>query len=120
MAQTYVLGGFGREGDGEAEKDWLASKIKDLHGNLESVYFKGGEYKGLLFAKFKNAETACSTMEAFEKSKPKFDDNEIWCKPETPVERRAVRGLLLCLRWMLGEWGFNTKKQSKPTSKPLQ
>ena len=48
-------------------------------------------------------------MDAIEKSKPEFGGKEIWCKPEPPVEVRAVRGLLLVFRWQLGEWGFNKK-----------
>ena len=109
MAQTYVVGGFGREGNGEPELEWVSSKIKSFNVDPESVYFKGDELKDLLFAKFENEAEACKTMDAIEKSKPEIGGKEIWCKPESPVEVRAVRGLLLGLRWQLGEWGFNKK-----------
>ena len=58
-------------------------------------------------------------MDAIEKSKPEFGGKEIWCKLESPVEVRAVRGLLLGLRWQLGEWGLN-KKAIKVEDHPLR
>lgn len=112
MAQTYVVGGFARESSGDPEVEWLVSKIKNLNVDPESVYFKGDEFKGLLFAKFHSAEIARKTMETIGKSKPNFSDKEIWFKQESPVEVRAVRNFLLGLRWQLGEWD-STKKPIK-------
>ena len=105
MAQTLVFGGFCRESDGQAEVDWLTSKIKEMSVSIpESIYYKGDEFKGLLFAKLQDAEAASKTMDDIKKNKTKFGDKDIWYKPDSPVEVRVVRSLLLGLRWQLGEW----------------
>ena len=80
-----MFGGFGRESDGQAEVDWLASKINELSVSIpESIYYKGDELKGLLSANFKDAEAASKTMDDIKKNKPKFGDKEIWYKPGSP------------------------------------
>ena len=104
MAQTFMFGGFTREGDAQTKIDWLERSIKEVGvGEPESTYFKGDEFKGRLFARLRNAEAANKVLEAINKSKPQFDNNEIWCKPDAPVEVRVVRSVLLGLRWQLGE-----------------
>ena len=43
----------------------------------------------------------------------KHRDCEIWSKPDAPVEVRAIRSLLLGLRWQLHEWESFDKKVIK-------
>ena len=104
MAQTIVFGGFSREGDGQDEIEWLEKKLKEKQTDpLDSIYFKGDEFKGLLFVKFCNAEVASKAIDIISKSKLAYGDGDISCKPEAPVEIRAVRSLLLGLRWQLNK-----------------
>ena len=63
----------------------------------------------MLFAKFENVEIASKALSEMTKKVNKFNDNELWCKPDAPVEVRVVRSVLLGLRWQLGEWGFSKK-----------
>jgi hypothetical protein len=112
MSQTVVFEGFGRDGDGQGEMDWLAAKFEELSVKPDATFFKG-EFKGMLWARFTNAEVASRTNEKVNKSKLKYKGLEISCKPDAPVEVRAVRSLLLGIRWQLHEWGSLDKKVIK-------
>ena len=111
MARTAVFGGFGGDGGGQREIDWLTTKLKEMNMDpAETPYFKGDTFKGLLFAKFRDAEMATKAIDMINKNKLKHGENDIRCKPDAPVEVRAIRSLLLGLRWQLNEWGSISKK----------
>ena len=78
-------------------------------GALDVTYFKGDEFRGMLYASFKTAEAANTAIEIISKRKLVHKDTEVRCWADASVEERTVRGLLLGLRWQLGEWGFNKK-----------
>jgi hypothetical protein len=110
LAPTLFFGGFGVESGGQPALDWVDAQIKETKMAVpESIYFKGGDFKGYVIAKFRNGEDAKKTMDAINKNQLKFEGHEVRCKPDAPVHVRVVRSLLLGLRWQLGEWGFNKK-----------
>ena len=76
----------------------------------ETPYFKGDKFKSLLFAKFRNTEVATEAIDMVNKSNLKHGEGDIRCKPDAPVEVRAIRSLLLGLHWRLNEWGSISKK----------
>jgi hypothetical protein len=111
MTQTVVFGGFGREGDGKDEIDWLTAKLMEVKVEApETTYFKGDEFKGRLYARFINVEVASRAIDMISKSKPMYKESEIWCKHDAPVEVRVIRSLLLGIRWQLNKWGAIDKK----------
>ena len=77
-------------------------KLKELHlrAALE-IYHKGDDFKGLMFARFKNAEVVTNVADAIGKQKAKVGNAEVWCKPDRPIEIRSPLSLLLSLRWQL-------------------
>ena len=79
----------------------------------EDTYFNGDDFKGLRFSKFTTVERANNMIGIINKNKPKYKDSEISGKPDAPVEVRAVRSLLLGIRWQLNEWGSFDKKAIK-------
>ena len=88
----------------------MTGKLKEMNaGPLEASYYIGEKFKGLICARFTSAEVASVAIDMIGKSKPKYEDIEIRCWADAPVEVRAARGLLLGLRWQLGEWGLNNK-----------
>jgi hypothetical protein len=74
-----------------------------------ATFFKGADFKGMLFCKFKKAEEATKALNVLNKAKLDYEGHEIRCKPDAPIEERVPLSLLLGLRWQLGEWGFNKK-----------
>ena len=62
---------------------------------------------------------ASKAIDIINKSKLAYGDGDISCKPEAPVEIRAVRSLLLGLCWQVNEWGSLCRKVNRvgiPTS----
>ena len=89
-AQTLVFGGLVQGGDGKKEMDWLAGSMKEMNiGTVDTTYFKGEEFKGMLYARFKIIEAANAAMEVIAKRKLFYEDAEIRCWADAPVEVRA-------------------------------
>ena len=110
LAQTLMFGGFGQGSSGEAEINWLAEKLKEMKAEpAKTTYYKGDNFKGILFAKFGGAEVAAKAVDIVAKKKLVHEECDIQCQPEAPVEVRAIRTLLLGLRRQLNEWGSLNK-----------
>ena len=76
--QTAAFGEFGRDGDGKDEIDWLTAKLKEVKAEApETTYFKGDEFKDLLYARFINVEVASRTIDLINKVKPMYKENKI-------------------------------------------
>jgi hypothetical protein len=105
MVQTVFVGGFDPESDGQPEIDCLEARLKDMGmGRHETIYHKGDEFKGHLFVKFCNAETASKVVDSMGRKTEKHNNREIWSKIDAPVEVRVLRSVLLGLRWQLNDW----------------
>jgi archaellum component FlaC len=104
-SDTIVFGGFEKEFRQTAE-DWIVRKLKELRlPTALDIYHKGDEFKGLIFARFANAEVATNVVDYMGKKKATIGNSEVWCKPDRPIEIRAPLSLLLSLRRQLIQWG---------------
>ena len=56
-----------------------------------NTYFKG-DFRGILWPpKFRNVEAASTSIDLFQKLKPKYKDNETSCEPNAQVEALDIR-----------------------------
>jgi len=121
---TMVVGGVGTNGDGDQAMDWLGSQIQAIQiRSPEDIYFKGDDFKGMLFCKFDQPEAAEKAIKELSKRKPEFKAGgsvfKPWFKQDVPISERAPLSFLLGLRWQLGEWGTYDKKIIKVDEKEL-
>ena len=111
-----MIGGLGTADDEEAATEWLIKRIEAL--KLEppkDIYYKGDNFKGMLFCKFGKPETADNAISALNGSNPEFSANDSkfkpWFKHDLSFKERAPLSFLLGLglRLQLGEWGGNKR-----------
>ena len=109
---SVVVGGLGQNCE-EANR-WLFEQLKrfELTAPLDT-YYKGDDFKGMLFCKFPNPQAATTAIETFNSKAIKFKDQPVWCKHDLPLEPRTCRSFLLGLRRLLIKWECFAKKQIK-------
>ena len=108
-SSTLLFGGLQDKTFSDAEK-WIKDKIKD--NNLEepsSVYHKGDDFNGIVFAKF-TSEKVTEDIARHISIKLKESEEKIWCKKDLPLEKRVPLSFLLGLRRQLIDWGFARSK----------
>ena len=106
MTITAVIGGFKQiESFGEAKK-MLADKLGDLYLEAPHDIYCKGDFTGLLFAKFGKQAQRDSAVAKFQSEQWRVHGEQIWAKPETPLEVRAMNGSLFAAKRMLVTWGW--------------
>ena len=88
-------------------------------GEPVDIYRKGDEFKGIIFAKFNNADTVTEIVDSIRKKKETIGNIEFWCKPDRPIEIRSPASLLLGLRWQLIQWDVCAKNDVKVDDQKL-
>ena len=113
---TVVLGGLPHESLEEAET-WINKALEDVHLPPNKIYKKGTPdegFKGLIFVEFDTPGAAQQAQvhlqELSSKSlKPRVGSSRVWCNLDSPIEVRVVASLLLGLRYVLTQWGFEKR-----------
>ena len=71
-------------------------------GPIPTEVFDEGEYKGIVFVPFKAKSARDDAVKLLSAER----QHGVYAKEDLPNEKRAPRGLLLGLRWLLKQWGY--------------
>ena len=94
--QTYtaVFGGLSKAGDIEEAQKWMRDKLwAEWLPAPENMYSKG-EFKGILFAKFRTSSERDSIVVWFRTSSTQMSGSNVWSKPDKPLHERIIWSLL--------------------------
>ena len=103
---TLVMGNLGESL--QDATDWVTNKAKELGIKAgPTVYHKGDDFKGIIFAKFLLVADAATMLSAWEQAQPQYNGHKVWCNEDRPMEHRACLSFLLGLRRQLCNWGYS-------------
>ncbi|CAE8688875.1 unnamed protein product [Polarella glacialis] len=107
-ACTAVLGGLAGLTSQQDAEAWLIDKLASLSGPmLVNTYIKSEEFRGILFAKFKDSFERDIAVALLRSASLKQSGQDVWAKEDLPIEARAPKSFLLGLKRLLKSWGFN-------------
>ena len=102
--KTAVMGGLQGFGGEKEARAWVDEILWELYcPRRKDTYFKGGEFKDMLFLKFTSKDDRDEAIDKFNKHKATAKDDNIWMGPDLPLEQRAVKSFLFGLRKKLVE-----------------
>ena len=92
--------------------DWvveqLSKKIIGLSADtFADCFYKGEEFSGVLFINLPSSEMLDKTVNVTNKAKLNYKGTTVRVKKDSPIEQRAPLGVMLGLRWQLGQWCYN-------------
>ena len=101
-----VIGGLqNMASSAEAEK-WLRAQLATLKAPSPLDVYAKGDFKGLIFACFSTGAGMREAVSVLSSKRLKYNNNDVWSKPEQPLEMRAPFSFLLSFKKLLIEWGF--------------
>ena len=104
--QTAVLGGLSSF-PGEAEAfQWLEAKLWDLYGPGPTKMYTKGDFKGMIFAKFKSKEDRDTAVDLIRSMARSYDDPEVWAKPDMLLAPRTIRSIVFGTKHAMTERGW--------------
>ncbi|CAE8592202.1 unnamed protein product, partial [Polarella glacialis] len=104
---TAVLGGLVGLASKTGASGWLKDKLSLLSGPQPmETYIKSGEFRGILFARFKDPVDRDMAVTMLRDAGLKHSGNDIWAKEDLPLELRTAKSFLLGLKRVLKSWGF--------------
>ena len=78
-----------------AAEEWITHKMKALNISVPDMYYKGDDFKGMVFAEFDNEATVKRVVKAMREQRNGTVSEKVWCKPDRPIEVRAPLSVLL-------------------------
>ena len=84
---------------------WLKEKLHNIC-SIEPEIFCKGDFKGIMFAKFRSTDARDHAVQEFSKARLSHGMNEIWCNKDRPVPVRCQLGFLFAVKKMLASWQF--------------
>ena len=111
---TIVLGGLGD--NWEAAKDFVSGEVSKER--LPEPFFKGDQFRGVMFYKYDNANEANQMVTHFDRKKTQYKGQNVWCKHDSPIAQRVPLSFILGVRRLLISWGYNRKNLKVDDSIP--
>ena len=111
-SNTLVVTGLdGLETEAKAH-EWVITRMKEHSLDVTDVmlmdfYSKGEQFNGVLFFNLPDADIVTKIFNTMSNTSVYHQDTSIRFKKDIPLKQRAPLGVLLGLRWQLGEWGYN-------------
>ena len=118
-SDTLVFKGFTGETAQSAEV-WITQTLDQLRlPTPDTIYYKGDEFKGVMFTKFASVDDSTKAAMTLGKTKLSLNTKPIQCNSDRAIEVRAPMSFMLGLRWQLSQWGTYAKDQIKVDDKTL-
>ncbi|CAK0910372.1 unnamed protein product, partial [Prorocentrum cordatum] len=96
--------------DQQVEDDILP-RIADIEKGIAEIKMHDEQFKGMLFSEFQSWKASQDALpvlpEACGRQSPREGNRWARCSTDAPIEQRAITSLLLGLRYLLTQWGFD-------------
>jgi hypothetical protein len=99
--RTACFGGLSSIKDIEEAKKWMTDKLWDEWLPQPENMYPNKDFKGILYAKFRNSSERDSVIAWFKKSSTQISGSTVWSKPDKPLHERVMRTLLFGTKFIL-------------------
>ena len=110
QGRTMVVGGLAAALNLEDAYQIIATELWQRWAPTSLQHYVKGDFKGIVFMKFKNADECEAAIRTMKDAKLKCGDNEVWAKKEMPLETRTVKNLLFAVKLMMLDWNVYDKR----------
>ena len=109
MELTMVLGGLESLSDVDEAWQWIADHMWTMHGPPPTEVYCKGDFSGMVFARFESTADRDRAVNLMNRRRRREGGNNIWAKPDEPVDIRVPTSFMRGLRWILAEEGYTKK-----------
>ena len=108
-----VIGGLEGAGNLEEADKWLLSQLAAMGvPKPVTVFTKSDGFKGIIFARFANADAMNGAVAAFNAKDMKYKGGLVWCHPDRPINKRVAFQFCLALKKLFTSEGWGFKKRA--------
>ena len=107
---TGVFGGFRGATSKEEADRWLHMVLEQADApQVADTYVKGNmaNFNGLIFGRFRSTTDRNAAIKKVRQKALAYNGQNIWAKPEQPLETRVLENILFGAKNMLLDWGWH-------------
>ena len=109
--KTAVVGGMGDTQSFDEAEAWIQAAIKKRSGPTPtSVYFKGDEFRGIVFADFATKDDRDGAVNIVKSLKDHINGQKVWADAAEPIDIRTMKSFLFALKKQMVAWEYGEKE----------
>ena len=105
--KVAIFGGLTECDDEKEAEGWIKEKLGPLlSAEIEEVFIKGENFKGIVFVKFMCPKACLKAINFMKMAKLKYGVRSVWANEDKEIQDRAPIAVMFGLKKQLIAWGF--------------